>query len=133
MANATAWICALGPQAVDDYQPVVALAERALAQAGTDGKQRHDILNTLGAVLCRAGRHKEALARLDEGIKADNGESVVGDWLFLALVHEGLGEPAMARKWLAKVAPPAPSAREWSWGDLETEVLRREVATLLKR
>jgi WD40 repeat protein/tetratricopeptide (TPR) repeat protein len=132
-ANLAAWTCALGPGAVEEFEPVLALAERALAAAEQNPKARHDILNTVGAVLCRAGRHKEALARLDEGIKADNGSAEAGDWLFLALAYAGLGETAAARKWLEKV-PQQSAAREaqWFWNDLEMTLLRREVEARLK-
>jgi hypothetical protein len=130
-ANAVAWMCALGPQAVEDFDPVVALAEGAV-KAGGDARARHDRLNILAAVLCRAGRYKEARQRLDESIGAPGKEAAAADWLFLALVHLGLDDLAQARQCLAKVPQPTPREGEVSWADLETEVLRREVETRLK-
>jgi tetratricopeptide (TPR) repeat protein len=132
LANAISWICALGPGAVGDYAPVVALAERAMKEAGSEPARRHDVLNTLGAVLCHAGRCKEALARLQEGIDVDYGKAVPSDWLFQALCHDGLGDKAAARDCLAKVPPPPMSEKNRSWADIEIDVLRREVAALLK-
>ena len=131
-ANAIAWACALGPAAVADFDPVVALAEGAV-KAGGDARTRHDRLNTLGAVLCRAGRYPEARQRLNEGIRAGGQDAYAADWLFLALAHLGLDDPAQARECLAKVPQPTPREGTVSWADLETEVLRREVETRLKQ
>jgi tetratricopeptide (TPR) repeat protein len=131
VTNAVAWLCALGPKAVEDFDPVVALAEGAV-KAGGDARERHDRLNTLGAVLCRAGRYQEARQRLDEGSGAAGKDAAAADWLFLALVHLGLDDPAEAKKCLAKVPQPAPREGAVRWADVETEVLRREVETRLK-
>ncbi len=131
-ANAIAWMCALGPKAVEDFDPVVALAEAAV-KAGGDARAQHERLNTLGALLCRAGRFKEARQRLDESLRVADKDAAAADWLFLALVHLGLDDPAEAEKCLAKVPPPTPREGAVNWADLETEVLRREVATRLKQ
>ncbi|NQT13026.1 MAG: tetratricopeptide repeat protein, partial [Planctomycetes bacterium] len=61
-ANFVAWTCSLAPDAVEDYEPVLALAAKAV-EAQPDSDQS---LNTLGAVLCRAGRHDDAIERLTE-------------------------------------------------------------------
>jgi tetratricopeptide (TPR) repeat protein len=132
VANAVAWVCALGPRAVEDFAPVVALAEGAV-KAGGDARATHDRLNTLGAVLCRAGRYQQARERLDESIRTAEKDAYAADWLFMALVHLGLDDPAEAEKCLARVAPPTPREGEVNWMDLETEVLRREVQTRLKQ
>jgi uncharacterized protein HemY len=95
VANGIAWMCALGPKAVEDCAPVVALAEGAV-KAGGDARERHDRLNTLGAVLCRAGRYQKARQRLDECIRIADKDAAAADWLFLALVHLGLDDPAEA-------------------------------------
>ena len=52
----------LGPDAVTDWQPVVRLAEKALA---ADPKSFHQ-LNHLRAVLCRAGPFEEGAQRLTD-------------------------------------------------------------------
>ncbi len=132
VANAFAWTCALGPAAVEDFDPVVALAEGAV-KAGGDARATHDRLNALGAVLCRAGRYREARQRLDDSIRAAGKDAAAADWLFLALVHLGLDDPVQARQCQAKVPQPTRKEGEVNWADLETEVLRREVETRLKQ
>jgi tetratricopeptide (TPR) repeat protein len=61
-ANLVAWSCALAPDAVEDYEPVIALATQAVdAQSDIDA-----FLSTLGAILYRAGRQDEAIEPLQE-------------------------------------------------------------------
>jgi tetratricopeptide (TPR) repeat protein len=133
-ANNVAWICSLGPDAVGDYTQPLALAEAAVAILPPDAKeQRHFVLDTLGAVLCRAGRYQEAIDRLHEGIAASSGEGVAQDWVFLAIAHHRLGHAAEARKWLARVpAANSQAGERLSWDALEVELLRRETEALLK-
>ncbi|MFV1967818.1 MAG: WD40 repeat domain-containing protein, partial [Pirellulaceae bacterium] len=57
-----AWTCALAPDAVADYSAAVALAKKPVE---SDPKSIF-YLNTLGAILYRAGRLEEALDRLAE-------------------------------------------------------------------
>jgi WD40 repeat protein len=133
-AHAIARICVLGPKAVEDYHPVAVLVEGALAQAGSDTRTRRELLITLGTVLCRAGRHREALAHYKKGLEGEKGNGAVRELLFVALAHHGLAEPAAARAWLGKVQPrPAPLVGARSWEELETELLRREVEALVLR
>jgi len=129
-ANGVAWFCGLGPEAVGDYTRAIALAELALSQAPP--QQKHNILNTLGAVLYRAGRFREAVARLREGIQASKDEGLVQDWIFLAMAHHRLGETAEARRFLAKVAQHKPPEKGQTWPYLELELLRREAETLVE-
>jgi WD40 repeat protein/serine/threonine protein kinase/tetratricopeptide (TPR) repeat protein len=129
-ANSVAWVCALGPDAVGDYAPVIALSEKTVQKAPNAG-YAHMVLNTLGALLYRAGRFKEAIARLDEGVKASQGKALPHDWLFLAMAHHRLGEVDQARKLLARVAPDPPQA-EFSWERLELELLRQEAHALIE-
>ena len=105
----TAWTCLLGPEAVDDYAPVVRLAEAAL-EADPDSQP---YLNTLGAILYRAGRFEEALERLTEANslieepETESQSSPAYTWYFLAMAHHKLGDDAEAKKWLDK-------ATEWT-------------------
>jgi tetratricopeptide (TPR) repeat protein len=126
-ANTIAWTCTLGPGAVEDYGPAVTLAEQAVAAAR--GEARHLFLNTLGAVLYRAGRYQEALERLNEAVAAKEGTGVVQDWLFLAMVHHQLRKPGEAKKWLARAAPREGNDRFWE--KAEVELLHREAETLI--
>jgi tetratricopeptide (TPR) repeat protein len=88
-ANNLAWLCAIGPDGLDDYTTPVRLAEQAVPRA-RDGRGRHAILNTLGAVLYCAGRWRGAVDRRREGITADGDDKVPEDWLFLAMAHQRL-------------------------------------------
>ena len=69
------------------------LAEKAVAKAATN----YDYLNTLGAVLYRAGRFEEAAKRLGEAATAYKPNSGflqlrVHNWFFLAMATPSLGE-----------------------------------------
>jgi hypothetical protein len=114
-ANNIAMACALGPDAVPDWRPVVALMEHPverIALTTRDGSAsgaelRHVFLNTLGAVLYRVGRFREAAGRLTETTATAKAE--FHDCVFLAMAHERLGQAEEA--WLgsprqANVCPP---------------------------
>jgi WD40 repeat protein/tetratricopeptide (TPR) repeat protein len=132
VANAVAWICAVGPGPVRDYGRSIALAEYAVSKVPPD--RRHGVLNTLGAVLYRAGRYQEAVQRLTEGMAADKSEGLVQDWLFLAMAHHRLGQQAEARRWWAKVLEHKPAGAQgpFSWDGFEVELLRREAEMLIE-
>ena len=117
----------LGPDAVADFAPPIGLAESAVRRAAPHKK--HGPLNTLGAVLYRAGRYQEAIARLNEAVATD-GTAAEQDHVFLAMAQQRLGATDEARKLLAKIAPLAPGA-PFSWDRLEMELLRREAAALI--
>jgi tetratricopeptide (TPR) repeat protein len=125
---------------VEDYEPVIALAAKAV-EAQPDTNQ---FLNTLGAILLRAGRPEEALARLeelqdrreanDEGTTRPHGRT----WYFLAMAHHAVGNDKQAREYLNK-------ANRWAdevladeekpppWNRRATlEMLRNEAETLLE-
>jgi tetratricopeptide (TPR) repeat protein len=102
----TAWTCSLAPNAVDDFSASVALAERAVKN---DSKSV-GYLSTLGAILHRAGKHEEAIRRLEEAdrlIRHPNSESSHSPaytWFFLAMAHEAAGRHDEAKKWFDKAA-----------------------------
>jgi tetratricopeptide (TPR) repeat protein len=131
VANTVAWVCALGPGGVDDYTRTIALAEYVVSKVPPPA--RHGVLNTLGAVLYRAGRYREAVKRLTEGMAADKGPGLIQDWVFLAMAHHRLDQAGEARKWLAKVREhkSAGSEGKFAWDALEVELLRREAERLL--
>ncbi len=97
IANTVAWACALGPDAVPELGKVVALAEKAVAANPKDA----NLLNTLGCVLYRAGKHEEAVRRLREAIRLEGQGGMPSDWLFLAMAQHRLGQPAAAKRSLA--------------------------------
>jgi uncharacterized protein HemY len=130
LANQAAWLCALAPGATKDYGPATKLAEAAVA--GVPEKARYGYLNTLGAVLCRAGRHREAIDRLREGIKLSETDGGVEDWIFLGLAHHALGETEEAKRYQEKVrsAPTTPGV-EFSWPRVEQQLLREQLESTL--
>jgi WD40 repeat protein len=130
MANDVAWLFVLGPEAVPAYGPIVRLAEQAVSSA--KGASKYTVLNTLGAVLYRAGRYQDAVARLNEAVALKDKTGAVQDWLFLALAHQRLGQADEAKKWLdrAVAAPPAKGDDHY-WENAEVELLRREAQRLL--
>jgi WD40 repeat protein/tetratricopeptide (TPR) repeat protein len=138
-ANDAVMTCALGPGAVADWSPPVKLMEQAIAQIAVlnlfeddQRAHRHAFLNTLGAVLYRAGRPKQAVARLLEAIAESEGEGTWHDWLFLALAHHALGNADEARRWLTKAdTRNVPSATAFSWESVELELLLREAQKLI--
>jgi tRNA A-37 threonylcarbamoyl transferase component Bud32 len=131
-ANSIAWICALGPEGTDDFSLPIHLAETAAAKAQPSA--RHNILNTAGAVLYRAGLCQQAIDRLNGGINANAGQGVVLDWVFLAMANRRLGRAAEAKTWLDMARagqPPAAADPNRLWPDVEEDVLRREAEALL--
>jgi len=111
-----AWTCLLGPEAVDDYRPVVRLAEQAV-EADPDSygylKTSYGYLKTLGAILYRAGQFEDAVERLTEANNliedpdTESESSPAYAWYFLAMAHHKLEHDAEAKKWLQK-------ATEWT-------------------
>ncbi len=130
LANAVAWICAVGPDAVSDWSRPIALAELALKQATPQA--RPDVLNTLGAILYRAGRYQEAVARLRESIQAKGGKGLPQDWVFLALAQHRLGETTEARQLLDKVKQAKVADPGAIWNNVEIELLRQEAQKLVE-
>jgi tetratricopeptide (TPR) repeat protein len=127
-ANQAAWLCVLAPGAVPDLNGAVKLVEGALATSLPE--MRAGYLNTLGAILYRAGRHRDAIARLQEGIKL-SGLDGLEDWVFLGLAHHALGETEEARRLLDRVrAAPQPGGA-FSWAREEQQFLREQIEAAL--
>jgi serine/threonine protein kinase/WD40 repeat protein len=134
IANLLAWSCALDDGVVEDYAPLVRLAESAVV-----GRPSQDRLNTLGALLYRAGRFEEAVRQLQRSVEMHGAGGTPYDALFLALAHHRLGRREEARRWFRRGTAPAPAARfkadaigDTSWiPRLELDILRREVAAAL--
>jgi WD40 repeat protein/Tfp pilus assembly protein PilF len=94
--NSGAWLCSLGPNAVDDPARAVALAREAVAKEPRNANYVH----TLGAALYRAGLFQEAVQRLEESMKLHVAGGRFSDWVLLAMAHHRLGHAALARQWL---------------------------------
>jgi len=94
------WTCTLVPNAVENYDGIIALARRALAQQPTSRK----LLLGLGAALFRAGQFEEAKQHLTVAVEAPNSADISPAylWYFLAMTNHRLGQPDEAQKWLAQ-------------------------------
>jgi hypothetical protein len=90
--------------------------------------------SALGALLIRAGRIDEAIARLNEGTAAAKEAKLQDyptDWAYLALAHARKGNLAEARQWLDRLHSfrPVPSLTFWDLQELA--LLRSEAESLL--
>jgi tetratricopeptide (TPR) repeat protein len=137
------WTCALGPGALDDLTPAIALAERITAAEPKMSKYR---LNH-GALLYRAGRYREAvevLTEVDRMMSDPADKSIAAPaytWFFLSMSHARLGNPDEAARWNAKAAEhtqealaaaatdPAAGAKANRW--LTLRLLRDEAAATI--
>jgi hypothetical protein len=136
-----AWACALAPDALADLRPVARGVEAAVKQRPENAELR----KTLGAVLVRAGRSREAITALQESIRVNGHGGNAFDWLFLALAHHRLGHAQQAaaalttaRDWIAhgdERAIPDPyvmSPLPW-YTKLELDLLLREAEGQISR
>jgi tetratricopeptide (TPR) repeat protein len=130
VANNLAWVCSVSPDAINDYTHPVALAQ-AVVRAAQSAEAKIGALNTLGAILYRAGRYREAIEQLNEGIRLTQGPGAHLDWVFLAMAHHRLGESEQAHKYLARVGGPQPNSSSL-WDRLEVEILQREARQLIE-
>jgi hypothetical protein len=122
-ANLVAWTCALADSAAPDLSDVVGLARQASA-GGDDA----NVLNTLGAILVRAGQHTEAVEVLKRAVALQGGGGTAMDWFYLALAHRRLGDGSEAAKALKLGKEKATAAPPTAWHDkLELELLLREL------
>jgi WD40 repeat protein/serine/threonine protein kinase/tetratricopeptide (TPR) repeat protein len=128
-ANSVAWACAMGPEGLGDYQRPIELAERAVSKVPQES--RHGVLNTLGAILYRAGRYQDAVQRLQEGIQISKSDGSVHDWYFLAMAYHRLGDADLARKYLTQATARPLPLTPFSWDNLELDLLRREAVALI--
>jgi serine/threonine protein kinase/WD40 repeat protein len=102
IAERVAWACTVGPDAVAVWSSLIGALEAAVKQRPENPRFQ----KTLGAVLVRAGRAREAIAALEESVRKNGHGGNAFDWLFLALAHHRLGRAESARAALAK-------ARDW--------------------
>ena len=100
----TVWTCALAPDVVEDYSPVVGMAEQGVAAEPASELY----IKTLGGILYRAGRCEEAVQQLtkaDALIEDPDSQSMSSPaytWYLLAMAHHKLGHDTEAQQWLDK-------------------------------
>ena len=129
-AHWTAWACVLAPDATTDWATAVALAENSVHSEPKSVLY----LNTLGAVLYRAGRFDESLARLSEAgaLVQEPSEATLFPpayiWFFLAMAHGQLGNQEEARQWYDKAVAWTQANKP---DDVELRRFQAEAATLL--
>jgi tetratricopeptide (TPR) repeat protein len=133
LANNAAWLAAPVPDAVGDIPHCLRMARVAVA-----GKRVHQTLNTLGAVLYRAGQFEDAVGTLNEAIGPERKSYLVSDWAFLAMAHDRLGHRDQAEKALDQaILTWRRQTRTWqSWlsSDVENDALVHEaVLQVLER
>jgi tetratricopeptide (TPR) repeat protein len=140
-----AWLCALGPGAVPDWDRPLKLvaflragitrmeAQARPAEKGEVLQLKHVVLVTCGAVLYRAGRYQEAIDVLQTRVEAKSRVRDPHARAFLAMAHHRLGNAAEAGTWLAKAADARPKGGSaWSWDDVETQLLIEEATALVR-
>jgi tetratricopeptide (TPR) repeat protein len=129
-------LCLLAPGALADMTWVVQLAEGVAARQPKAPRHHH----TLGALLYRAGRYREALERLQVAARLRGSNDHVHDQLFLALTYRALHNAPEARRHLdraeqllARTTPEnAEAGGSAAWdARLELQLLRREAEALL--
>jgi hypothetical protein len=131
-AVAAASFLALAPGAVADYRvPIAYFEQRLAATPAPRTLYRRLFSNALGGLLLRAGRHDEAIARINEGIAAAKDMEVPTDWTYLALVHARRGDWDAARQSLGHVRNGPPDGSLTYWELQEVELLRGEAESLI--
>jgi tetratricopeptide (TPR) repeat protein len=96
-------------------------------------------LTQRAALLCREGKHREALPILEKVVESStNPEHGIVAWVWLSRVKLGLGDHDAAKQWLGKATtyldqsatkPEGIHLHNW----LEAHILRQEVETILAR
>jgi uncharacterized protein HemY len=124
VANAVAWFLATTCEPpIRDPVKAVGLAKKAVDSAPQNG----DFWHTLGAAYYGAGQWQQAVAALEKSIQLRSGGSS-GDWFFLAMVCQQLGDAGKARHWYDKAVQWMDKNRPH---DDELRRFRKEAAALL--
>jgi WD40 repeat protein/Flp pilus assembly protein TadD len=100
LASWAIWIATFIPDAGAEWQPLVKLEEQLVVTA----PKNWNLVLTLGWSHCRAGQHKEAVARLSDSCAVHPKGGNAHAWLGLALAHHHLGHGDAALHWLEKAS-----------------------------
>jgi tetratricopeptide (TPR) repeat protein len=141
-----AWACALAPDAVTNYAPLLEAVTNDLAGQTNTTSSLYG-LQTLGALLYRAGRDPEAARQLAElhklGHRVDpNAKTTAATHgaYFLALTHARLGHTNEASAWFQDASSFDPSAggarapaaaKVYWWNRLTLQLLRKEADSVV--
>jgi WD40 repeat protein len=118
--------CVISPDAVSDHTALLALAESARDWVDDSVSHVH------GAALYRAGRFEDAIRSLAKFTQMGGGDNSPQVCAFLAMAHQRLGHRDEARRWLEKLAAYQPKkGADFSWDDVEVQILRREAESLI--
>ena len=126
-------ICVLAPEAIDDPNRLIQMAERAVSHYPTGSYPRQWMLYTLGMAHLRAGQLDEAEQCFRESLAADpKWKAKALDWLGLALLQQARGDGDDARRWLSEAIEsmelrPMPHPQD----RIEAKLLLREAEQLL--
>lgn len=143
-ANALLWLCVLGPDAIADWDRLLELSAKIRdiiartethsnpEQKTTFDNQKHLLLNTCGAVLCRAGQLDKAIEVLTEALAVGK-QGLPQDFVFLAMAHHRLGHLKEAGQFLDKAIAARPKDdAKWSWDVVEAQLLVDEATALIR-
>jgi tetratricopeptide (TPR) repeat protein len=136
--NMAAWTCALAPEAVSDYGPLVKVCDALLER----NPGVYALLSTAGAIRYRAGDFPEALKHLNAAIEAAGDQAAAVDWLFLAMTQFRLNQTENAAEWFERAAAwseretnqrtQGPMGARLRWEErLELQLLLHEAETVL--
>ena len=133
-AEFIAKICTLGPEANDDLERAVAVAQYAVERATPFERPRRSVYPG-GHRLQGRTAHTNALVHLNESIAAKRPRSL-RVLLFLGMAHHRLGHTLDARRYYKEASRPvvalAADERPISWPDrVEYQILRREAEAVI--
>ncbi len=127
-------VLTLAPGGLGDDGKGLAWAENLAASVRPDFKDfRRGCLQLQGAMLYRAGRAAEAIARTREGIAVVGGPATFDEMLVLAMAAFQGGDHPQARallNGLGDVGPDGPSSDAW-WNAQARRLIRREAERLI--
>jgi tetratricopeptide (TPR) repeat protein len=124
VANDIAWFLATTPHtSIPHPEKAVELAQKAVALEPQNGSIR----NTLGVAYYRMGQWQEAVVTLKKAMQLRSGGDS-GDWFFLAMAQQQLGDAVAARKWYDRAVQWMDKNRPQ---DEELRHFRAEAAALL--
>ena len=101
IVNSLLWTSVLHPSVATLARELVSKAEAALANASP--KDRRELLNTVGAVMYRAGRLDDAIKLFNESVSEQRRGGLIEDWVFLAMAHHKKGNKDKAKEYLDRV------------------------------